>query len=64
MSETISTFLPMYYDSPINQVVLGVDITSDDSLTAAITAGAAYFKITAVDVCNGSWTPQSTFRLP
>jgi hypothetical protein len=54
----------MYYDSPINQVVLGVDITSDDSLTAAITAGAAYFKITAVDVCNGSWTPQSTFRLP
>jgi hypothetical protein len=46
------TFPPMYYDSPVNQMVLGVDIASDDSLTAAITVGAPYFKVSATDVCN------------
>ena len=56
-----TTFPPMYYDSPVNQMVLGFDVVlSDDSLTAAITAGAPYFKVTAIDVCDWIETPVVT----
>jgi hypothetical protein len=58
-----ATFPAMYYNSPVNQIVLGVDITSDDSLTAAITDGAAYFKVTAVDVCNWVENAEPDVRL-
>jgi hypothetical protein len=54
--KTATGFPAMYYDSPITQFVLGVDVRADDSLTAAITAGAPYFKISAIDVCN--WVKQ------
>ena len=47
-----ATFPPMYYDSPVNQMVLGIEVPSDDGLTAAITAGAPYFKVSAIDVSN------------
>jgi len=51
----------MYYDSPVNVMVLGFDVVlSDDSLTAAITAGAPYFKVTAIDVCDWIVTPVVT----
>lgn len=47
-----ASFPPMYYNSPVTQMVLGIDISADDSLTAAITAGAPYFAVSAIDVCN------------
>jgi hypothetical protein len=45
-------FAPVYYDQPETQIVLGLDIAADDHLTAAVTAGAPYFKISAIDVCD------------
>ena len=47
-----TAFPAMYYDSPTEQMVLGFTASADDSVTAAITAGAAYFKVTSLDVCN------------
>jgi hypothetical protein len=44
-SQDIDTFPPMYYDSPIEQVVLALSWPSDDTLTASITAGAPYYTI-------------------
>ena len=46
-----TTFPPMYYNSPVTQAVLsGFHIAFNGRLTAAITAGAPYFKIAALDV--------------
>ncbi len=47
-----ATFPPIYYDSPVNQIVFGFEVPSDDSLTAEITVGVPYFKVSAIDVCN------------
>ena len=52
-AETV--FPPMYYDSPVNQMVLGFNVEAADSFTAAVTAGAPYFKVSAIDVCD--WIP-------
>jgi Carboxypeptidase regulatory-like domain len=52
LPEVQPTFPPMYSDSPVKQIVIGVTIESDDSLTAAITAGAPYFTVSAIDVCD------------
>src|SRR5580692_6940832 len=53
MSESFTaTFPAMYYSSPVNQMAAGIGIESNDSLTAAMTAGAPYFTITSIDVCN------------
>ncbi len=49
---TNATFAPMYYDSPVEQIVLEFDVTADDSLAASITAGGPYFKVEKIDVCN------------
>jgi hypothetical protein len=45
-------FPSMYYGSPVTQLVLGIDNADDDTLTATITAGAPYFSVSAIDVCN------------
>ena len=42
----------MYYDSPVSQVAFGFTSPQADSLTASITAGASYFKVSKIDVCN------------
>jgi len=47
-----ATFPPIYYDSPLTDIVLSVTILEKDSLTAAITAGAPFFKISSLQVCN------------
>jgi hypothetical protein len=52
-----ATFPPMYYDSPVNQMVNGFNATADDSLTAAITAGSPYITVSAIDVCE--WVLES-----
>src|ERR1700680_4650076 len=57
-----ATFPPMYYDSPVKQMVLGVEVASDDSLTATIIAEAPYFKVSATDVCN--WVEDSVVSHP
>lgn len=45
---TQPTFPPMYYDSPATQTVLEFAVTAADSLMAAITAGATYFKVVSL----------------
>ncbi len=47
-----AVFPPMYYDSAVEQMVHGFNVSSDDSLTASITAGSPYFKVSKIDVCN------------
>jgi hypothetical protein len=45
-------FAPMYDDEPTSQIVFGLEVMADDNLTASITAGTPYFKVSAIDVCN------------
>lgn len=45
-------FPDMYYDTAVDQAVIGLTFRSDDSLTASITAGVPYFKISRIDVCD------------
>ena len=51
VQDTTFTFAPMYYDSPVTKTVLTFDIgvtAVNAKLTAAITAGAPYFKVSAL----------------
>src|SRR6516162_5676713 len=45
-------FPPIYYDQSETQVVLGFEVTAADQLTAVITAGAPYFRVSTIDVCD------------
>jgi hypothetical protein len=47
-----AVFPPIYYDTPEELMVAGFDVAADDHLTAAITAGSPYFKVSRIDVCN------------
>src|SRR5215467_11469180 len=47
-----TTFQPIYHDQSETQIVLGLEVAQDDALTAAVTAGGPYFKVSAIDVCN------------
>ena len=55
------TFPPMYYDSPVDQVVLSFQLTGASSLgeilTASITAGQTYFKVSRVQVTTSIYVP-------
>lgn len=48
----MADFPPMYYDSPITEVVFQNNLTADDTLTAVISAGSAYFSGGAIEVFN------------
>jgi hypothetical protein len=56
-SQATPTFPPVYYNSPLTQMVFGADITAADNLTASITLGSPYFSISALDVCNWVSSP-------
>jgi hypothetical protein len=45
-------FPPIYYDESETQIILGLGIQADDTLTAAITVGEPYFRVAAIDVCD------------
>jgi hypothetical protein len=47
-----AVFPAMYYDSPVEQLVHGFTVSSDDSLTASITTNSLFFKVSKIDVCN------------
>jgi hypothetical protein len=38
----------MYYDTPVDQPVLGFQVKSEDSLTASVTAGSPYFEVSKI----------------
>jgi hypothetical protein len=45
-----ATFPPVYYDSPVTMMVLGVEVAAPDLVTATIAAGAPYFTVSQVIV--------------
>lgn len=57
-------FPAMYYDSPESQLALGFDVSRNDSLTAAVTAGAPYFKVSKIDVCDWITVPVEPLPRP
>ena len=45
-----SEFLPIYYDSPVTQVVARVPVKGAGEVKAEITAGGEFFKVDRVQV--------------
>jgi Carboxypeptidase regulatory-like domain len=50
--QSSAAFPPVYYDSPVTMMVLGVEIAAHDLVTATITAGAPYFSVSQVAVID------------
>jgi hypothetical protein len=52
-------FPAMYYDSPIDQMVIGSTFRLADTLTASITSRAPYFKVSKIDICEWLFPPDT-----
>jgi len=49
-NQSSAAFPPVYYDSPVTMMVLGVEVAANDLVTATITVGAPYFTVSQVSV--------------